>query len=162
MATATTTSNPNTAFRTVTVGEIARLLEASFVGDGSTLITGVAGLDSALPGTISFLDNEKLFAEAIQSSAAAIIVPEALAEAVEGALRAADGFLDELQRATRTPVPHVEATLERLSEAWGLSDEAQQAAKAALQREMPDQQETLYGVVNAFTCLLYTSDAADE
>lgn len=75
----------------------------------------------------------------------------ALAEAVEGALLAADGFLDELQRTTRTPVPQVETTLERLGEAWGLSDEAQQAAKAVLKREVSAQQDTLYGVINAFT-----------
>lgn len=85
MATANTNSNPSPAFRTVTVGEIAHLLKTNFVGDGSTLITGVAGLDSAIPGTISFIENEKFLSEAIESSAAAIIVPEALAEAFEAA-----------------------------------------------------------------------------
>ena len=85
MATATSTSHLTTAFRSVTVNEIALLLEASFVGDGSTLITGVAGLDSAAPGTISFIENEKFLDEALESSAAAIIVPETLAAAFESA-----------------------------------------------------------------------------
>lgn len=75
----------------------------------------------------------------------------ALAEAVENALSAADAFLDELARTTQTPVPDVEKTVERLGEAWSLSDGLRENAIATLKREAMSQQETLYGVVNAFT-----------
>ena len=71
--------------RTTTVGEIARLLDVQFVGDAATLITGVAGLESAAPGTISFIDSDKLIADALSSRAAAIIAPESLREALESA-----------------------------------------------------------------------------
>ena len=75
------------AIRTTTVGEIAQLLDATWVGDESTPITGVAGLESAAPGTISFIDNDKLIAEALSSHAAAIIAPESLRDALEEARR---------------------------------------------------------------------------
>ncbi len=71
--------------RTTTVGEIARLLDAQIVGDASTLITGFAGLESAAPGTISFIDSDKMISEALASSAAAIIAPESLRQALEDA-----------------------------------------------------------------------------
>jgi hypothetical protein len=80
----------------------------------------------------------------------------ALAEGVENALEVAGEFLNELQRATRTPIPQVETTLERLGEAWGLSGEAQQVAVSALKREAPGQQSTLYGIVNAMTNVAQT------
>ncbi len=73
--------------RTTTVGEIAQLLGAQWVGDESTPITGVAGLESAAPGAISFIDSDKLIVEALQSNAAAIIAPEALRETLEEARR---------------------------------------------------------------------------
>ena len=95
MATANVASNGQTRtseirtneIRTTTVGEIAQLLGAQWVGDESTLITGVAGLESAAPGTISFIDSDKLIAEALQSNAAAIIAPEALRSVLEEARR---------------------------------------------------------------------------
>ena len=90
MATANRASNGQTRtgeIRTTTVGEIAQLLGAQWVGDESTPITGVAGLESAAPGTISFIDSDKLIPEALQSNAAAIIAPEALREALEEARR---------------------------------------------------------------------------
>ena len=90
MATANRASNGQTRtgeIRTTTVGEIAQLLGAPWVGDESTPITGVAGLESAAPGTISFIDSDKLIPEALQSNAAAIIAPEALREALEEARR---------------------------------------------------------------------------
>ena len=95
MATANMTSNGqtrvgevrNNEVRTTTVGEIAQLLGAPWVGDESTPITGVAGLESAAPGTISFIDSDKLIADALASNAAAIIAPESLREALEEARR---------------------------------------------------------------------------
>ena len=84
---ATVTVAPNGQTRSTTVGEIAQLLNAQWVGDAATPITGVAGLDSAPPGTISFIDSDKLIAEALASNAAAIIAPETLRETLEEARR---------------------------------------------------------------------------
>ena len=84
---ATISAAPNGQTRNTTVGEIAQLLNAQWVGEASTPITGVAGLESAAPGTISFIDSDKLIAEALASNAAAIIAPEALREALEEARR---------------------------------------------------------------------------
>lgn len=84
---ATITSAPNGAFRTITVGEIASLLGAQLVGDASTLITGVAGLESAAPGTISFVDSEKRLFDALSSPASALIAPESMRDALQHALQ---------------------------------------------------------------------------
>ena len=84
---ATLSAAPNGQTRNTTVGEIAQLLDAQWVGEASTPITGVAGLESAAPGTISFIDSDKLIAEALASNAAAIIAPESLREALEEARR---------------------------------------------------------------------------
>ena len=72
-----------TAPRTATVGEIARLLNAQLLGDEKTLITGVAGLDTASAGTILFIENEKMIADAFSGSASAIIAPESLRDELE-------------------------------------------------------------------------------
>lgn len=74
--------SPPTVSRQVTVGEIARLLGAELVGDAKTLITGVSGLDSTLPGTIAFIEKESLLKTALDSSASAIIAPASLADKV--------------------------------------------------------------------------------
>jgi len=69
--------------RSATTGEIARLLGAQLLGDAQTLITGVAGLESASAGTISFIENEKMLSEAFEGGAAAIIAPESLKAELE-------------------------------------------------------------------------------
>ncbi|MEO6907211.1 MAG: UDP-3-O-(3-hydroxymyristoyl)glucosamine N-acyltransferase, partial [Abditibacteriaceae bacterium] len=71
--------------RQTTLGDIARLLGGKLVGDAGTLITGVSGLESAMPGTISFVDNEKLLKEALASAAAALILPSAAEKQVRSA-----------------------------------------------------------------------------
>lgn len=65
--------------RSITVREIARMLDAEVVGDDQTLITGVASLDSATPGTISFIEHDHLLETALGSSAAALIAPATMA-----------------------------------------------------------------------------------
>ena len=80
-ATTITMTHPIPA-RQVTVGDIAKLLGADLVGDAQTLITGVSGLDGALPGTIAFIENEGLLKTALDSSASAIIGPSSLADKV--------------------------------------------------------------------------------
>ncbi len=84
MATATSAfhSLPNTP-RAFTVAEIARLLGAQCLGDTKTLITGVAGLDATAPGTISFIEDPKLLAAALSSSASAIIAPVSMLESLQ-------------------------------------------------------------------------------
>ena len=103
--------------RTTTVGEIARLLDVQFVGDAATLITGVAGLDSAAPGTISFIDSDKLIADALSSRAAAIIAPESLREALESArqLQLQNGNGGPRKRARQSEKPIVFAGNPRLA-----------------------------------------------
>lgn len=70
------------AARQVTVGDIAKLLGAELIGDAATLISGVSGIDSAMPGTIAFIEHESLLATALDSSASAIIAPSSVGEKV--------------------------------------------------------------------------------
>ncbi len=75
----------------------------------------------------------------------------ALEEAVSQALESAGTFMDELARTTKEPVGDVEETLKKLGQRWGLSQSTQESVKGALLQEKPSQQETIYGLVNAFT-----------
>lgn len=75
----------------------------------------------------------------------------ALEEAIANALGEAEGFIEQLRRTTAQPVSDVESTLERIGEQWNLSENTRNAVKGALLGERPDQQETVYGLVNAFT-----------
>jgi len=59
-----------------TVREIAEMIGGSVIGDDSREIVGVASLESAQEGDISFVDAEKNFARALQSQASCLIVPE--------------------------------------------------------------------------------------
>lgn len=73
--------------RQVTVGDIAKLLGAELIGDARTLISGVSGLDGALPGTIAFIEHESLLETALDSSVSAIIAPASISEKVSGPQR---------------------------------------------------------------------------
>jgi UDP-3-O-[3-hydroxymyristoyl] glucosamine N-acyltransferase len=57
-----------------TADEIARHLGGNVQGDGSTLLTGFAPAQTARPGDLTFAENEKYFAAAEKSAAAAILV----------------------------------------------------------------------------------------
>ncbi len=84
MATATSAFQTTPSVpRAFTVGEIARLLQATCLGDPKTLITGVAGLDATAPGTISFIEDPKLLSAALSSSASAIIAPVSMLEGLQ-------------------------------------------------------------------------------
>ena len=74
-----------------------------------------------------------------------------LSEAIESALQESEVFLQQLQTATKTLVPDIEEVVENISERWHLSDESQESVKQALRQEPSSQQESLYGLVNAFT-----------
>ena len=83
----------------------------------------------------------------------------ALAEATHRALEEAEGFLHLLKTATLTPLADVGAAIEQLGSRWMLSQSTQEVVKTALLREVPSQQETLYGLINAFT---YTAQAMPD
>lgn len=74
-----------------------------------------------------------------------------LGEAIANALQESEGFLQQLQAATQTPVPDMAEVLEKIAERWHLSEETQETVKQSLQREPASQQESLYGLVNAYT-----------
>lgn len=75
----------------------------------------------------------------------------ALEEAVASAWEEASGFLEQMRQTTTMPVPDVEGTIERIGERWHLSQAVQEDIVSDLRREPPLIQETVYGVVNAFT-----------
>lgn len=59
-----------------TVGEIAAFVEGSVIGDASLEISGVAGVEDATRGDLTFIDAEKHIARAMATRASAVIVPE--------------------------------------------------------------------------------------
>ena len=69
-----------------TLAEIAELTSARFEGDGSISVTGLANLESAQPGDISFLAGDKYMAAAEASQAGAILVPEDFNGSIQGSL----------------------------------------------------------------------------
>ncbi|MDQ2687669.1 MAG: DUF945 domain-containing protein, partial [Armatimonadota bacterium] len=82
----------------------------------------------------------------------------AIAEAVmEGA-----GLLERLALAAQVPVPDVPAAIRSLSEQWRLSERTQEMVTASLLSETPSQQETVYGLVNAFTSAAHHLDSEER
>lgn len=75
----------------------------------------------------------------------------ALESAVEQALTASAGFMEQLALATREPVKDVEDTLKKIAERWNLTQQTQEQARRSLLAERAEQQETLFGVVNSLT-----------
>ena len=59
----------------ITLGQLGKLIEGKVSGDKDLIITGVAGVDEAREGEITFAVSEKFLRMAEQSSASAIIVP---------------------------------------------------------------------------------------
>lgn len=92
-----------TPVRRATAGDIAALLGAELVGDARTLITGVAGIESAKPGAILFIESEAMLQTAFDSQAAAIIAPEYVAQNVRDALKATDGKTAKPTLLTKNP-----------------------------------------------------------
>jgi hypothetical protein len=79
-----------------------------------------------------------------------------LEEAVVAALGEALDFTERLILTAKQPVGDVEAAIKRLGRHWSLSEATQQQVQAALLREPSGLQETLYGLVNAFTYVAQT------
>jgi UDP-3-O-[3-hydroxymyristoyl] glucosamine N-acyltransferase len=61
--------------KSLTIKELAEHLRGEIFGDGGTLISGIASLDHAGKGEISYVDNEKFFDDAAASHASGLLVP---------------------------------------------------------------------------------------
>ncbi len=57
------------------VEALARLLDGKFFGDGEKEIAGVAGLESAGPGDLTFADGERALGRAASSGAGCVLIP---------------------------------------------------------------------------------------
>jgi UDP-3-O-[3-hydroxymyristoyl] glucosamine N-acyltransferase len=62
----------------ITVAEIAEKVGGTVRGDGATVIRGIAAVDHAASGDLTFAENSARFAEADASKASAILVPPGL------------------------------------------------------------------------------------
>src|SRR6185436_11403477 len=56
------------------VQELAEIVNGRVVGDGGTRIERIADLDQAREGEIAYIDNEKMYAAAVESKASCLIV----------------------------------------------------------------------------------------
>jgi UDP-3-O-[3-hydroxymyristoyl] glucosamine N-acyltransferase len=97
------------------LGQIAEKLGCKLEGDGNIEITGVAGLEEAGPGELTFLDNRKYYPLAKTTKASAILIaPDGPAVTV-AALRTGNPYLDfaralELFHAAPRYAPNVHST----------------------------------------------------
>jgi len=76
------------------LGKIADKLGCSLEGDPEVEIDGVAGIEDAGPGQITFLNNPRYSARALETKAAAILVAEPLDGCRAAALISEDPYLD--------------------------------------------------------------------
>jgi len=65
----------------MTLDELAEQLGASLIGDGSTVVTGVAGIEDAREGHLTFVANPRYRNKLFSTHATAAIVPEDVKEA---------------------------------------------------------------------------------
>jgi UDP-3-O-[3-hydroxymyristoyl] glucosamine N-acyltransferase len=72
---------------TLTTAEIAKRLEGEILGDATIPLTGFATADQAVPGDLTFAENEQYFAAAENSAAAAIIAFEGATSAKKTVIR---------------------------------------------------------------------------
>lgn len=75
----------------------------------------------------------------------------AVHEAMSEALATAAAFLEIVKAATRARVKDVDETLKHLADQWNFSRPFVTQVKISLIGETPDQQDTMYGLVNALT-----------
>jgi UDP-3-O-[3-hydroxymyristoyl] glucosamine N-acyltransferase len=76
-----------------TLSELAALLDATLLGDGEIVITGVAGIREARPGDITFLVNPRYELYLAESNASAVLVSEARADCPTAQLVAREPYL---------------------------------------------------------------------
>lgn len=77
----------------MTLREIVDLVDGQLVGDGSIEIVGVAGLEEAQAGDLSFLANPRYRALLGTTKASAVLVPEDVTEAPVALIRTANPYL---------------------------------------------------------------------
>jgi UDP-3-O-[3-hydroxymyristoyl] glucosamine N-acyltransferase len=75
------------------LAELARLLNAQLHGNGDTEVTGVAGIEEAGPGQVTFVANPKYSSLARTTRAAAILVTEDFPQVEAATLRTANPYL---------------------------------------------------------------------
>ena len=69
----------------LTLSELAQWIDGDIIRGGLDLsLTGMAALDGAAPGDVSFLGNEKYYAQFLATKAAAVIVPRGVTSGPEG------------------------------------------------------------------------------
>ena len=61
--------------------EVAQFVQARVLGDETVQLTGIASVESAIPGDLIFVDQEKNFRRAVESRASAVIVGDFVAAA---------------------------------------------------------------------------------
>ena len=66
-----------------TCNEIAEAIDAELHGDGDRVITSIASVSNALPGSITFITGKKFLAALRDSSASAVIMPACFASETE-------------------------------------------------------------------------------
>jgi len=66
----------------MTLQEIAALVGGKLEGDGAAVIHGVGPIEEARPDQIAALDDARFLAQALASKAAALLVPQKLAEQI--------------------------------------------------------------------------------
>ncbi len=76
------------------LGDLAANLGCRLVGDPEVEITGVAGVEQAGPGEVTFLANPKYAAKAKETRAGAILLAEPLPGAAAASLISANPYLD--------------------------------------------------------------------
>ena len=67
--------------RARSVKEVAEFVQARVLGDETVQLTGIASVESAIPGDLIFVDQEKNFRRAVESRASAVIVGDFVEEA---------------------------------------------------------------------------------
>ena len=75
------------------LSQLAETLGATLYGDGSAEITGIAGIEHAVPGQVTFVSNKKYNALAHTTQASAILVEPGFPEVATPTLRIADPYL---------------------------------------------------------------------
>ena len=85
----TTPRRNNGASKSLTLSEIAKLVDGELVGDCDLVITGVAGIKEAEKGDITFLSNVKYLPFLSQTQASAVITSSDVAPAGKALVRAA-------------------------------------------------------------------------
>ena len=75
------------------LSQVAEALGATLQGDGNLEITGIAGIEQALPGQITFVSNPKYTPLARTTRATAVLVDPAFPEIAAATLRVSDPYL---------------------------------------------------------------------